>query len=202
MSSRRQVNDITTIRVGGVQVEGVSNVREAVFTHFEDHFKEVNINRPRATYLNFRTLSYREGAVLVKSFCSEVVKAKAWDCDSFKCPGPNGVNFGFIKDFWDGMKDDILRFVTDFHRNSKLLKGIDNTFITLIPNKDSLHSLNDFRPIFLVGSLYKVLVKLLANRLRSIISSVISDTRSTFVKRRQILDDILVVNEAVDEAKE
>lgn len=49
-------------------------------------------------------------------------------------------------------------------------------------------------------SLYKMLAKLLTNRLRRVISNVISDMRSTFVKGRQILDSILVANEAVDEA--
>ena len=61
--------------------------------------------------------------------------------------------------------------------------------------------MNDYRPIFLVGSLYKVLAKLLANRLRSVIGSVISDSQSAFVKGGQILDGILVANEIVDEAK-
>jgi hypothetical protein len=61
--------------------------------------------------------------------------------------------------------------------------------------------LNDFRPISLVASLYKILAKLLANRLRTVIGSVISDTQTTFIKGRQILDGILVANEVVDEAK-
>jgi len=72
------------------------------------------------------------------------------------------------------MKDDLMHFVSDFHRNGKLLKGINSTFITLIPKKDSPQSLNDFRPISLVGSLHKVLAKLLANSLRIVIGSVIS----------------------------
>jgi hypothetical protein len=99
------------------------------------------------------------------------------------------------------MKDDLMRFVSDFHRNGKLLKGINSTFISLIPKKDCPQTLNDFRPISLVGSLYKVLAKLLANRLKNVIGSVISDTQSAFVKGRQILDGILVANEVVDEAK-
>jgi len=52
-----------------------------------------------------------------------------------------------------------------------------------------------------VGSLYKLLAKLLANRLRVVIGSVILDTQSAFVEGRQNLDDILVANEVVDEAK-
>jgi hypothetical protein len=51
-----------------------------------------------------------------------------------------------------------------------------------------------------VGSLYKILAKLLANRLRMVIGSVIFVSRTTFVKDRKILDGILIANEVVDEA--
>jgi len=57
---------------------------------------------------------------------------------------------------------------------NKLYKGINSTFIALIPKVDNPHRLNDFRPISLVGSLYKILAKVLANRLRSVIGLVIS----------------------------
>jgi len=196
LSGRRRVDAISVINVEGVVSEGVSNVREAVFNHFTEHFAAPNVVRPRALDLNFRLLSYREGAELVKPFTLDEVKIAVWDCESYKSPSPDGVNFGFIKDFWEDMKVEILRFVTDFHQNGKLSKGINNTFITLIPKKDCPQSLNDFRPISLVGSLYKVLAKLLANRLQNVIGSVFSYTQSAFVKGRQILDGILIVNEA------
>jgi hypothetical protein len=38
-----------------------------------------------------------------------------WDCESYKSSGPDGVNFGFIKDFWQELKDDFMRFLGDFH---------------------------------------------------------------------------------------
>jgi len=151
--------------------------------------------------LNFRTISVREGAEITKPFNMEELKNAVLDCDSYKCPGPNGVNFGFIKDFSGDMNEDLMRFVSDFHCNRKLVKGINSTFISLIPKKDCPQTLNDFRPISLVGSLYKVLVKLLANQLKNVIGSVISDAQSAFVKGRQILDGILVANEVVDQAK-
>lgn len=125
-----------------------------------------------------------------------------WDCDSFQCLSPDGVNFGFINDFWEDLKAHLMRFVSDFHRNGKLPKGINNTSITLIPRKDCPQSLNDYHPNSLVGSLYKVLAKLLANRLRGVICIVISYTQTAFAKGRQILDGILVANEVVDEAKQ
>jgi hypothetical protein len=124
-----------------------------------------------------------------------------WDCDNFKCPGPDGITFGFIKDFWDILREDVMWFLVEFHRNGRLGKGINSTFIALIPKVESPQRLNHFCPISLMGSMYKILAKVLANRLRSIIGSVISDNQSAFVKGRQILDGILVANEVVDDAK-
>jgi len=94
-----------------------------------------------------------------------------------------------------------MRFISDFHQNRRLMKGINNTFIAFIPKIDSPQWLNDFRPISLIASLYKVLVKSLTNRLWKVIRSVISESQSTFVRGRQILDGILVVNVVVDEAR-
>jgi len=94
-----------------------------------------------------------------------------------------------------------MHFLSEFHRNGQLSKGINCTFVSLIPKVDSPQCVNDFRPISLVGCMYKILAKVLANRLRKVIGSVISNSQSVFVHRRQILDRILVANEVVDEAR-
>ena len=93
---------------------------------------------------------------MIKPFTLEEVKAAVWDCDNFKSPGPDGISFGFLKDFWDMLKNDVMRLLVEFHRNGKLAKGINSTFIALIPKVDSPQRLNDFRPISLVGSMYKI----------------------------------------------
>ncbi|MCI29881.1 cysteine-rich receptor-like protein kinase, partial [Trifolium medium] len=94
--------------------------------------------------------------------------------------GPMVSPSAFLKDFWSELKDGIMRFMSEFHRNGKLSKGINSTFITLIPKVDSPQKLNDFRLV---------------------VDSVISEAQSAFVKDRQILDGILLANEVVDEAK-
>jgi len=186
--------------VNGVQIEGVQNVRNVVFSHFSSHFKNLHEQRPSMEGLNFRKLPGREGATLLKPFSIEEVRAAVWECDNFKCLGPDGVNLGFIKDFWDILKVNVMHFISEFHRNGRLAKGINSTFIALILKIDSPQRLNDFRPISLVGSMCKILAKVLACRLRSVIGSVVSDTQSAFIKGRQIMDGILVANEIVDEA--
>jgi len=75
------------------------------------------------------------------------------DCESIKSLRLDEINFGFLKYFWGEVKEDSLHFVSEFHCNSKLTKGINCTFIALIPKVGSNHKLNDFRPISLVGCL-------------------------------------------------
>jgi len=79
------------------------------------------------------TLSVMEGVGLIKLFSLDEVKVAVWEIDNYKCPGPDGIPFGFIKFFWDILKDDVLRFLVEFHRNGKFTKGINSTFIALIP---------------------------------------------------------------------
>jgi len=201
MSNRRRRNSIPFFLVNGVLVEGVDNVQNAVYSHFSTHFQRRPLQRPCMDSLAFRSLSTEEGATLTRPFSVDEVRRAVWDCENYKSPGPDGINFGFIKEFWDTLKDDVMRFLGEFHRNGKLARGINSTFIALIPKIDNPQCLHDFRPISLVSSLYKILAKVLANRLCGVIGSVISDSQSAFIKGRQILDGILVANEIVDEAR-
>lgn len=75
ISSRRRGNSIPSILVEGVQVEGVGNMRSAIFSHFATHFEVRNVERPGADDLQFSTLSFMEGVKLIKLFRLEEVKA-------------------------------------------------------------------------------------------------------------------------------
>jgi len=88
-----------------------------------------------------------------------------------------------------------MRYISEFHRNGKPAKGINSTFIALIPKTDSPQRLNDFRPISVIGCTYKVLVKVLAHRLHLVIGGVALHVQLAFIKGRQILYGILIANE-------
>lgn len=168
----RWSNVIISINVNDVLVEGVEGVRSWVFQHFKNHFKIAVTFRLRMGNLSFKSISeVEEGLDLIKPFSSEEIKETMWDYDNFKNPESDGINLGFIKNFWDILKVELLIF-SFFHRNGKLTKDINSTFITLIPKFESPQRLAEFRPISLVGCLHKNLSKVLANRLRKVVGNV------------------------------
>ncbi|XP_028115973.1 uncharacterized protein LOC114313754 [Camellia sinensis] len=81
---------------------------------------------------------------------------------------------------WVVIKGDVINFMKDFHKNGRLVKGLNNSFITLIPKKENPVGLSNFRPISLVSSVYKILTKILSKRLKAVLPCVISETQINF----------------------
>lgn len=96
MSYRKTRNSIHLVHVHGVLVEGVQNIRMKVFDHFATHYRVHDVHRPGIEGLNFRKLTVTQGGGLIRPFS---LKRAIWDCESYKSPGPDGINFGFIKEF-------------------------------------------------------------------------------------------------------
>ena len=124
-----------------------------------------------------------------------------WDCESEKSPGPDGLNFKFIKSFWHTIKPDVLHFLDEFYVNGRFPKGCNASFIALIPKKADPQVQNDYRHISLIGCVYKIVSKLLTNRLKKVMPLIIDERQSTFIGGRHLLHSVIITNEVVEEAK-
>lgn len=84
---------------------------------------------------------------------------------SEKAPGPDGYNVRFFKSAWNVVGNDVIKAVLEFFHNGRMLKEFNNTTIALVPKCDILSHLRDFRPISCCNTIYKIISKILANRL-------------------------------------
>ena len=88
-----------------------------------------------------------------------------------------------------------------FFQHGSIPKGGNSSFITLIPKIPNANMVKDFRPISLIGSLYKIIAKVLANRLVLVLDDIVNEIQSAFVSDRQILDGPFILNEIVQWCK-
>lgn len=122
-------------------------------------------------------------------------------CEGSKSPGPDSFDFSFIKKFWEILKHDFFSCVKHFESSGRIANGCNSSSIVLIPKKSDPLELRDYRPISLIGCIYKVIAKILSICLEKIISKIVSPNQSAFIKGRQILDGALVTNEIISLAK-
>ncbi|GKU98552.1 hypothetical protein SLEP1_g11544 [Rubroshorea leprosula] len=201
VKGRWRRTEMNSIQIKGDQIRNANKMKEEIACYFEELYTEVEKDRPRLDRLYFKQLTGEDNDILTSPFTEEEIKIAVGECDSMKAPGPNGFNFRFVKAEWDVIKADVVRFLQEFQANGKLVRGLNTSFVVLVPKVENPVRIEEYRPISLVGAMYKILAKLLANRLKKVLENLIGEQQMAFLKGRQLMDGIVIANEVIDEAK-
>ena len=171
--SRR--NWLSKLKVNGCLHSEENNLRNSVVGAFQELYQEEEGWRPSVDGISFMRLDISEAEGLEIPFLEEEVLAALTDLGKDKAPGPDGFTMAFWLFGWDVVKFEIMGFFREFHERGRFVKSLNATFLVLVPKKGGAEDLKDFRPISLVGSLYKLLAKVLANRIKKVMGKVISE---------------------------
>ena len=107
--------------------------------------------------------------VLSSTFTAEEIKAALFQMGPTKAPGPDNMNALFYQKYWHVVGDDMIAAVLDFLNSGNMIPEINYTHIVLIPKVKSLENFSNFRPISLCNVIYKIISKVLANKLKQIL---------------------------------
>ncbi|GAU25065.1 hypothetical protein TSUD_257590 [Trifolium subterraneum] len=111
IKSRRRRNQLVALKDGDRWVQGVDDVKAFVKNYFENNFREDWAYRPNLNGIAFQSLSEEDNLSLMAPFSIDEVREVIWSSDWNKCPGPDGINFNFLKACWEIIKGDIMEFI-------------------------------------------------------------------------------------------
>ncbi|XP_031108567.1 uncharacterized protein LOC116013045 [Ipomoea triloba] len=132
---------------------------------------------------------------LLRPFDTHEVKAALFSMFPDKAPRPDGMNPGFFQHYWDVVGMDVSDFILNCLNTCSFPAGLNDTNVVLIPKKSIPECVSDLRPIALCNVVYKVMAKMLANRMKHLLDGMISESQSAFIPGRLITDNILVAAE-------
>ncbi|XP_031120872.1 uncharacterized protein LOC116024110 [Ipomoea triloba] len=198
-SSRKKKNTISRLKnESDVWVEG-DELHTVVLDYFHDIFAP---NVPSSSTIDSFVasiaprVSQHQNEALLRSFVVDEVKTALFSMFPDKAPGPDGMNPGFYQHYWDVVGSDVSTFVLKCLNECFFPTGLNDTNVVLIPKKACPERVSDLRPIALCNVVYyKIMAKMVANRMKPLLGEVISDSQSAFIPNRLITYNILIAAE-------
>ena len=135
--------------------------------------------------------------MLSRDFIADKIKEALFQMGPTKAPGPHGMNALFYQKFWHIMGNDVVNAMLDFLNNGVMLRDLNHTNIVLIPKVKNPERMSEYRPTSLCNVVYKIISKVVANRLKQVLPDIISPNYSAFVPDRLITDNVIVAYEAL-----
>ncbi|KAJ9691474.1 hypothetical protein PVL29_013603 [Vitis rotundifolia] len=191
-------NFLDRIKINGVELVEEQEVREGIVKAFQHQLREEPGWRADLEGLHLKSLDLSEVEALEAPFSEEEIFSALMDMNGDKAPGPDGFTVAFWQACWDFVKEEIVELFKEFYEQKSFAKSLNSTFLVIIPKKGGAEDLGEFRPISLLGGLYKLMTKVLANRLKMVLDKLVSADQNVFVRGRQILNASLIANEVVD----
>ncbi|KAG8482208.1 hypothetical protein CXB51_026860 [Gossypium anomalum] len=198
-TNRRKKNSIERLKdMQGIWRDTTKDISQAAREYFLHLFKS-NLHNNEVLNLDYidNCISGEMNKKLMKEFTDSEIMEAFNQMDPRKAPGIDGLSGNFFKENWDVVGKDIINLCHEILRGDKNVESLNETIIVLIPKVKEPIDMTNFRPISLCRVIYKIVAKVLANRLKETLPKCISQNQSAFVLGRMIHNNILIAHEIV-----
>ncbi|GJW44992.1 RNA-directed DNA polymerase, eukaryota, reverse transcriptase zinc-binding domain protein [Tanacetum coccineum] len=142
-----------------------------------------------------KRLSHEDSEFMVRLVTNEEIKAVIFAMNDDKASGPDGFSSKIFKTSWPIIGNEVCVAIRDLFKNDRLLKEVNATIIAFVPKSQTPRKVFDFRPISCCNVLYKVITKIIANRIKGCLGKIIDECQNAFIPSRQITDNELLTHE-------
>ena len=163
-----------------------------------DKISETNMNQYLQNMKKHTTLNDEEKLLLEGNINESECVAALNLMKLNKSPGSDGLPVEFYKSFWTDIKIPLLDSLQEAYTSGELSTTQKRGIITLLHKKNDKTLLNNWRPISLLNTDYKILTHVLANRMKKVINTLISSDQTGYIKGRFIGQNIRVIQDVIE----
>lgn len=170
--------------------------------HFVDYFTSLFTEEGEADIFVvpkdvFQELPSRDWEAIKRPYSSLEIDMVIKQMGALKALGPDGFQALFYQKNWDTVSPNVHTLVLNVLNGKGLPEHLNDTHIVLLPKVDHPEAASQFRPIGLCNVAYKIVTKVIVNRIKPVLPLLISNTQSSFVPGRQITDNIVIMQEGL-----
>uniref|UniRef100_A0A803P9M1 CCHC-type domain-containing protein n=1 Tax=Cannabis sativa TaxID=3483 RepID=A0A803P9M1_CANSA len=195
-SARRKKNEIKgLVDSMGIWQTDTTMIKKLIEDYFGNLFSTSNLNMDQVDEMLRRVrpkVTNIMNEVLMHPFAAEEVINAVKNMNPVKAPGVDGLPALFYQKFWGKLPNEVVEVCLKILNHEANLACLNETIIALTPKVEKQVRVEEFRPISSCNVIYKIVSKCLACRLRTTMSTVISDTQSAFVQDRLIHDNAII----------
>lgn len=187
----------------GVPLLATEDIKHEAVNYFQKFLQADPTSSATSSYDELRDLlrfrcSQEDVTMLISPITPVEITSALQSLPNGKAYGPNRFTKEFYISVWPVIGKDFITAIQSFFLFGFLPTGVKSTILALIPKKIPAHTMKDYRPIACCNLMYKVISKLLANRLKAFLPSPIEPNQSAFVKGRLLLENVLLTTELVN----
>eukprot|EP00253_Pinus_taeda_P017362 PITA_17362 len=197
--ARKCFNTISEIKEDNGTHKEFADIKKAAFSHFQKLYSDDQESPQHQELLDIipQAISSSMNRSLEAEINKEEVKKALFDMDPDKAPGPDGFSARFLQVCWPIIEKDLFKMIQKSQNSQKIGGSTNSAFLALIPKEKGANNFSRFRPISLCNIGYKLITKIIVNRLKPILPRIIPENQGGFIQGRQIMDNFTLVQEAI-----